>query len=64
MPPETEGDPVAQATTLLAETLGGDVVEMGQEGDPHPPATTSLSSWALPRRTMRAGGGGDLPGHL
>ena len=31
--PETEGDPVAQATTLLAETLGGDVVEMGQEGD-------------------------------
>lgn len=31
--PETEGDPVAQAATLLAETLGGDVVEMGQEGD-------------------------------
>ena len=31
--PETEGDPVAQAATLLAETLGGDVVEMGQEED-------------------------------
>lgn len=31
--PETEGDPVAQAATLLAETLGADVVEMGQEGD-------------------------------
>lgn len=34
--PETEGDPVAQAATLLAETLGGDVVEMGQEEDLSP----------------------------
>ena len=62
--PETEGDPVAQAATLLAETLGGDVVEMGQEEGPQPQRLRVCPPGLCRSGQCAANGGGDLPGHL
>ena len=65
--PETEGDPVAQAATLLAETLGGDVVEMGQEEDLTPSDYEfvllgfAAADNALPATPMTLGPGPSTP---